>query len=473
MNPRSLRFRLVTWYALWLAAVFSVAGMLLYLGLRHYLELNLAETQRLRAERIAGLVTRLEASPGGNLAAEITTDFAPEASGRFVRVARPDGAVLYQSGLPLDRGFDPAGISSPPGHEGVRKEKLRDGQELVIVAIPSDVQHPPHFFVEAGESLAPALNELSRLLITLALGFVLMAGVALAGGVFLVRRALHPVAEIMRSAEGITSRNLSERLPVPPTGDEFEHLSRTLNGMIIRLEDAFKHNRRFMADASHELRTPLTILRSELEVLLRRPSLDSDMRETLGNLLEEVERLVRIVETLVALSRFEAGHAHTEHARFDFAQLVAGTAEQMCLLAEDKGQTITCETPTPVWVDGDRARLKQVVVNLLDNAIKYTPASGTVKLSVKALGNEAVCDVVDNGMGIPADAVPHVFDRFFRVDAARSRDLDGVGIGLSIVKVVCAAHGGHVEVESTEGHGSRFRVRLPLADDTALHSKPI
>ena len=163
------------------------------------------------------------------------------------------------------------------------------------------------------------------------------------------------------------------------------------------------------------------------------------------------------------MSRFEAGQAHAEHARFDFAQLAAATAEQMCLLAEDKGQTISCETPAPVWVEGDRARLKQVIVNLLDNAIKYTPTGGAVKLSVTAVGTEAVCDVVDNGIGIPAAAIPHVFDRFFRVDAARSRDLGGAGIGLSIVKVICAAHDGQVEVESEAGRGSRFRVRLPLA----------
>ena len=187
------------------------------------------------------------------------------------------------------------------------------------------------------------------------------------------------------------------------------------------------------------------------------------MRETLGNLREEVERLVRIVETLFALSRFETGDAHSEHTRFDLAQLASATAEQLCLLAEDKGQTISCETPAPVWVEGDRARLKQVIVNLLDNAIKYTRAGGAVKLTVSASANEAICEVADNGIGIPASALPHIFERFFRVDAARSRDAGGAGIGLSIVKVICAAHDGRVEVESEEGRGSRFRFRLPLA----------
>jgi len=468
MNTRSLRFRMVTWYALWLGAVFSVAGVLIYFGLRHYLESNLAETQRHRAERIVSLVTRPDAAARGDLAGAITTVFAPEASGRFVRIAKPDGTVLYRSGQPLDRSFDSEQIAPSPVQPGVRKERQEDGREVIIVTIPSDARQPPQFFVEAGESLTPALNELSRVLLTLVVGFVIVAGVAWGGGVFLVRHALRPVLEITRSAEGITSRNLSERLPVPATGDEFEQLSQTLNGMILRLENAFKHNRRFLADASHELRTPLAILRNELEIMIAREGLDPDVRETLGDLLEEVGRLVHIVETLFALSRFETGQAHAEHTRFDLAQLASSTAEQMCLLAEDKKQTITCETPTPVWVEGDKARLKQVMVNLLDNAIKYTPAEGTVKLTVTASGNEAICEVKDTGIGIPADAIPHIFDRFFRVDAARSRDAGGAGIGLAIVKVICAAHDGRIEVESEEAHGSLFRVHLPLAGEKAI-----
>jgi heavy metal sensor kinase len=286
--------------------------------------------------------------------------------------------------------------------------------------------------------------------------------VALAGGSVLVRRALRPVEEITRSAEGITSRHLGERLPVPPTGDEFEHLSQALNRMIARLDEAFQHNRRFLADASHELRTPLTILRSELEAMVQRPELDAELQGTLDNLLAEVERLARIVENLLALSRLDAGLLPADSAPFDLAKLVATTAEQMCLLAEDKGVKITCQTPAPVWVEGDRGKFKQVIVNLLDNAINYTPSGGAVTLAVREAGGEAVCEVSDNGIGIPAAALPQVFDRFFRVDQARNRELGGAGIGLSIVKAICTAHNGRVEVESTEGRGSCFRVHLPL-----------
>jgi len=468
MNARSLRFRLVTWYAFWLVAVFAAAGTLLYFGLRHYLEVNLAETLERRGERIALLVMRPDVAPESNLAAEITTEFAPEAAGRFVRVARPDGTVVYQSGPPRDRSFDPAQISAPPRQVGRRQEKQADGVELVLATVTAGPRTAPVYFIETGESLAPALTELRRLLFSLALGFALVTGVALGGGFLLVRRALRPVEEITRSAEGITSRNLGERLPVPPTGDEFEHLSRTLNGMITRLDEAFQHNRRFLADASHELRTPLTILRAELEAIVERNRLYPDLRlplelrETAGNLLEEVERLARIVENLFALSRLEAGQAHGAHARFDLAKLVATTAEQMWLLAEDKKLTLSCNTPDPVFIDGDRARLKQVIVNLLDNAIKYTPEKGAITLRVHGVHGHAVLEVQDNGTGIPADALPHIFERFYRADEMRIDGSESAGLGLAIVKAICTAHGAEVSVTSAPAAGSCFRVTLPL-----------
>ncbi len=148
---------------------------------------------------------------------------------------------------------------------------------------------------------------------------------------------------------------------------------------------------------------------------------------------------------------------------FDLAQLATSTAEQMCLLAEDKQISISCDAPQPVAIQGDRPRLKQVVVNLLDNAIKYTSAGGKIRMSVVARADKAVMEVEDNGIGIPVAAQPHIFDRFFRVDQARSREMGGAGLGLSIVKSICAAHGGQVSFQSTEGVGSRFKVELPLA----------
>jgi signal transduction histidine kinase len=211
-------------------------------------------------------------------------------------------------------------------------------------------------------------------------------------------------------------------------------------------------------------------MRGELESLAQDAQLGRATRETLGSVLEEVERLAEIVESLFALSRLDAGEAHAEWLRFDLAELAATTAEQMSLLAEDKQVRVDCESTAGVTVEGDRARLKQVIVNLLDNAIKYTPRGGRVRLSVRRESGYAVLDVADDGIGIPAEALPHVFKRFYRVDTSRSREQGGAGLGLAIVKSICTAHGAIVEVASAPGRGSTFRVRQPLAGEAAAHA---
>lgn len=461
MNTRSLRFRLVLWYAFWLGMALLIVGISVFIGLRQYLEKRVAVTQMQRAERIAVLLRRVVTEK--NMAEDINSRFVPEATGRFIRIARPDRSVFYQSDAPHDKSFDPALISAPVNQAGKRKETLADGTEMVIVTVTAGGAATPHFYIEVGESLAPALSELKRLLSLFAMGSTAVACMALGGGYLLVGRALRPVEEIIRSAEQITSHNLNERLKVPATGDEFEHLSRALNRMITRLDEAFQNNRRFLADASHELRTPLTILRGELENLLREGGLTPEQRSELASSLEEAERLARIVEGLFAIARLDAGEAQAEFAQFDLSQLAISTADQMLLLAEDKGIKLLTPHSQPVPVNGDRARLKQVIVNLLDNAIKYTQEGGTIILRTGATAELAVLEVEDNGMGIPDTAMPHIFERFYRVDKARSRDLGGAGLGLSIVKSICHAHGGTVEIFSSAGKGSRFRVQLPLA----------
>ena len=344
-----------------------------------------------------------------------------------------------------------------------RKQKLSGSAPLLIASVPYRSAQGQWFLVEVGASLQPVQDVLRRLVLYLVLGLAAIVLVATAGGYFLIRRALAPVDSISSSAEQITLHNLKERLPIANTGDELERLSISLNNMIARLEDAFQQNRRFTADASHEMRTPLTIMRGELESIVEGDGSPADVRAAAASILEEVQRLARIVEGLFAISRLDAGEAQAEWQQFDLASLATGTAEQMCLLAEDKGISITSNSPKKVIVNGDRARMKQVVVNLLDNAIKYTPDGGAIRLSVIACDDKAVMEVADSGIGIPADAQPHIFERFFRVDAARSRDMGGAGLGLSIVKSICTAHGGRVNFQSTEGKGSRFKVELPLS----------
>ncbi|HZO24132.1 MAG TPA: ATP-binding protein, partial [Steroidobacteraceae bacterium] len=391
----------------------------------------------------------------------------PEANDRFMRITRTDGRVVYASGRPQDNTFDPARIPPPPlQRQGsfVRRQQLDNGSLLI-----GAVSHAgnPGYIVEVGVSAQHTDATLRQVLVLLLIGLPIGVCVAVGGGFILVRRALKPVDDIAHKAAEITQLNLSERLPVMHTGDELERLSISLNHMISRLEDAIQTSKRFVADASHELRTPLTVLRGELEGLAQDPALKAQTRESLGSLLEEVDRLAEIVESLLALSRLDAGEANTEWVRFDLAELAASTAEQMSLLAEDKRITVVCESSTEVTVEGDRARMKQVIVNLLDNAIKYTPHGGRVLLRITRDATRAILEVVDNGVGIPAEALPHMFKRFFRVDDSRARPQGGAGLGLSIVKSICAAHGAEVDVTSTPGKGSSFRIVQPLAEAAA------
>jgi heavy metal sensor kinase len=460
MNTRSLRFRLIIWYAGLLSAVFIVFNVAMCQLLRNYLQRSLAESLLRRADQIAvSLLADVQKTGEHYVVDEIKARYAPENYDRYIRITRADGSILYASGPAAD--FDPAGLPPVSQAESTRIALLPDHNRLLVTAKVYQSPSGRRYLIESGGPTKDIEMTLGRLVVLLLLGVPLVALVAVGGGFLLVGRALAPVVQIARSAEQITLHNLDDRLPLTHTGDELEQLSLALNRMIVRLREAFEQNRRFLADASHELRTPLTALRGELESVIEEARLPH-VRDRVGSALEEVERLAKIVETLLAISRLEAGEAQRAWARFDLAKLAASTADQMALLAEDKGVSVTCDLENNVTIEGDQARIKQVVVNLLDNAIKYTPPGGSIRLSVRACGQKAVMEVIDTGIGIPAAALPHVFDRFFRVDEARSRTIDGAGLGLAIVKSICNAHGGLVEVDSADSRGSRFRVELPL-----------
>lgn len=466
MNFRSISFRLVTWYACLLAGIFLLLCALLYLNVRHFLVNDLRQSEGRRTRQIANTLLAHVKQTGEVYVASQTEDwYEPEINDRFIRITRADGTLIYSSGATKDGSFDPAEVPVLPrfsGPEFSQKFTLANGKTLLVSALNYQSPGNPAYIVEFGELLDPVDTMLDHLFLQLACGLPLAIVVITAGGWWLVRRALTPVEQITRAAERITQHNLSERLPVTQSGDELERLSISLNRMISRLDDAFQNSKRFVADASHELRTPLTILHGELENFSEDPQLDSDMRERAANMLEAVSHLSKIVEHLFTLSRLDAGEAQTHWSRFDLAELAKTTAEQMSLLAEDKGISILCDAKEPVSVEGDRVRLKQIIVNLLDNAIKYTPGKGGILLSVRAVNGHAVLEVEDNGIGIPPTALPHIFERFYRVDQSRSANSESTGLGLSIVKSICTAHGAEVEAASVLGSGSRFRVKLPL-----------
>jgi heavy metal sensor kinase len=467
MNLRSISFRLVAWYAGLLAGIFLLLCGLMYFDLRFFLENDLRQAQARRTRQIASTLLIHVKQTGEAYVASQTKDwYEPEINDRFIRITRGDGTLIYVSGAPKDDSFDPAEVPIfPPltSAESYRQLKMSGGKTLLIAALNFKSSGNPDYLVEFGELLDPVQTMLKHLFLQLALGLPLAVIIIAGGGYFLVRRALTPVEQITRAAESISQHNLSERLPVSKTGDELERLSVSLNRMITRLDDAFQNSKRFVADASHDLRTPLTILRGELENFAEDQRLDSELRDRVGSMLEEVVHLGKIVEQLFTLSRLDAGEAQTEWTRFDLAELAKTTAEQMNLLAEDKNISISCNASQAVFVKGNRVRLKQVVVNLLDNAIKYTPEKGAIQLRVAAKNGHAILEIEDNGTGIPSEALPHIFERFYRVDPARSADSESAGLGLAIVKSICAAHGAEVEAQSATGKGSCFQVKVPLS----------
>jgi two-component system, OmpR family, sensor kinase len=467
---RSIRFRMALWYAVLLAGALVLFGAASYVGLERYLQKSLDESLVKQARSIGDvLIVNINQSGEDYVNNEITEHYSPEINGRFIRVTRADGKQIFISGLPKDGTFDPARVPPPqlPVLRAFSHEvEMSDGHELLLHALPYESRDGARFLIEVAAPYNQIESVLRGLLLTFGLGLPLIVALAISGGYVLMRRALRPVDEIRQKAAQITSRNLSERLPVVHTGDELERLATDLNRMIERLEESFQQINRFSADASHELRTPLTVLQGELESIARNSSnLPAEIRDTIGSALEETHRLTKIVENLLAISRLEAGDARKQRERLDFAELARNTADQMRLLAEEKHIHLDCNGAEAVEVDADPARLKQVVVNLLDNAIKYTPESGRVSISVMKQDGRAVFEIADTGIGISPDDLPHIFDRFYRADKARSRQMGGTGLGLSIVRSICLAHDGQVKVESIEGQGSVFHIQLPLAKD--------
>jgi len=466
VNTRSLRFRITAWYAGLLAGALLVFGISVYLGLERYLNWNLQRTLSSDCRTIGTQLLSQHPFKRTNwLETEINEAYAPEVNGHFIRVVEEGVGVLYISGTPKDGAFDPSRIPLPNGNEKnyLRKVRLAGGQ-LLIDTQQFTTPDGSKFIVESGVPYQQIEVVLHGLLVTFGIYMPFIISLAVVSGYWLMRRSLQPVDEITKRAEGITSTNLSERLPVIRTGDELERLSVSLNRMIERLDQAFQHINRFSADASHELRTPLTILQLELEGIAQSHRLNPSLTDQIGSALEETDRMSHIVENLLAISRLDAGEVKMDKTRLDLGHLAASTAEQMRLLAEEKLILFRSNVATNIYVEGDRSRLQQVIVNLVANAIKYTQEGGEVEVNVRGGRGTAILEVSDNGVGISAHALPHVFERFYRADKARSRNSGGAGLGLAIVKAICTAHGAEIKVSSKEGQGSRFTVELPLLD---------
>jgi heavy metal sensor kinase len=466
MNYRSLAFRLGALYTLLLSATFALVGAGTFYGLQHYLRSNLRDSLSRRSTQVEQILMQapIDATVS-SIVRDIDTRIAPEFNNRFVRVTREPATLVYRSGPPADRSFDPSAVSviTVPGATGTAAPmtEIVSDQNMMIRATPVNA-NSGMYLVELGVSIESMDEVLNRLLDLLALLLPVLIVCAAAGGYWLVSRALRPVDLLSQTAEQLSLQNLALQLPVEPSGDALERLSISLNNMLGRLRDSVQTQRRFLADASHELRTPLTVIKGELQELTRESRLtESDLRERVGSVLEEVARLEHLVSGLLVLSRLDAGETQGDWIDVDLAELTLSTAEHMRLMAEDRDVDLDLSALLRAEVWGDRARLKQIIVNLLDNAIRFTPRGGAVALRTESDDSGSVLEISDTGIGIPAAALPHVFDRFFRVDAARSREDGGAGLGLSIVRSICAAHGAEIDVESGPRYGSCFRVRFP------------
>ena len=287
--------------------------------------------------------------------------------------------------------------------------------------------------------------------------------VSVFGGYFLARRSFKPVEEIRHTALAITAHNLDRRIQYTGIDDELGRLIEMLNDMIGRLQHSFSQIQQFSIDASHELRTPLTIMRGELELALRsRKQAPKQYRETLASALEETTRMSSIIDNLLALTKADVGNVQNDFRDVWLREVIEELQEDSEMLAEDKKISVQTSTLDDALIWGDPVRLRQLFLNLIDNAIKYTPKKGNVTLSLHRVDGTARVSVKDTGIGIPPTEISKIFDRFYRVDKARSRDMGGSGLGLSISKWIAEVHGGQITVQSVPGFGSTFTVILPL-----------
>jgi heavy metal sensor kinase len=462
---RPIRVRLTLWYVLLLAVVLTVFGGALYLALHITLHNDLDDTLRRSAALVAGTLEVDE----GHLSSELQQPLLwndPKQGEHFWRIISRSGQVVGQDGVqhmggvPTDQAVLATALS---GQEVYQTLHIGDDATRIYTA-PVVRGGQIIGVVQEGVSLDDVRQTLTAFRWTLAIALPVTLALASIGGLFLASRALRPVDQITRTAQSISAHDLSQRLNLNLPDDELGRLARTFDAMIARLDEAFRRQRRFTANASHELRTPLTIIKGDLSLALARPRDLDYYRRVLEEVDEEIDHMNRLVNRLLTLARADAEGIPLERRAVDMTALLTDLSEQTRPLAEAKGLDLTAQIAPDLTARVDPDAVTQVLLNLLENAIKYT-ASGRVRLSARRAGpdeGEILIAISDSGPGIPAKHLPHIFDRFYRVDRARSRELGGTGLGLSIAQELVKAHGGDIAVHSVVGEGSTFTVRLPL-----------
>ena len=464
LKGMSLRVRLTLWYGTALAVILVLFFVVLYgmtaRALRERVDRSLEDTARVT-------VRSLEERRFGPflLFEDLSQDF-PELAvlDKFFQIFGPTGKITIKSpniltrDIPLSRTALEAALR---GQSILESARFQGEPALRIISVPIRHGNTLVNVVQVGTSLQPVEETLDRLLLILLITGPAAWGLSLVGGWFLAGRALRPVDQITQAAQRITAGDLSQRLAVPPSRDEVGRLALTFNEMIARLDASFRQIRQFSTDASHELRTPLTVLKGETELALRRPRSEEQYRSVLESGLEEIDRMTRIVEELLFLSRADLGEIPLERTPVRLDSLLEDVKRQAEVLAQERDIKVTLGAMEPVTVTGDEWRLRELLLNLVDNALTYSHKGGTVELRLQRDGRAARVVVMDHGIGILPEEQSRVFDRFYRTADARAHSKKGTGLGLAISKWIAEAHGGRIEVRSRPQEGATFTVVLP------------
>jgi heavy metal sensor kinase len=454
-RSHSVRVQLTLWYTGVMIVVLGVYAFLVYGSVRR--SVSNALDQRLRGDfRWAAAMVGQE--PDGTFTGPDLEIASGDEDSPWLQVWSDDGRVLYRTFEAMRRPIVESNVLAQSADDRVVSLATETGPVRVLSRRGRVAGQPVVIQVARWE--APMRQELRELALILVFGLPLAVGAAGLGGYTLAKRALSPVERMTDRARTITAERLSDRLPVHNPENEMGRLATVFNETLGRLELSFQQMRRFTADVSHELRTPLTAIRSVGEVGLRDRRSESEYRGIIGSMLEEADRLAGLVDRLLTLSRAETGQEPLSAESVDLRRLAEDVVSHLGVLAEEKGQVVVVEAQGNPHARGDRLVLRQALINLLDNAIKFTPPGGNVRIRVSESGGRASLEVSDSGPGIPLDAQPYVFDRFYRADNDAARETGGTGLGLSIAKWAVEANGGQLRLTQSGPAGSTFQIAL-------------
>ena len=458
----SLKTRIAVWYISLSTLILVCLGLALYLIISHSM---MNERRALIAqdlERVQQVSQRFGNRGVSRLLEEAEEEIPLKPGDEFVQIFTLDGTsvAISQSLKNHHLPFRPdLAQPGPPKFETI--STFPDGSTALLGGTTINVKGQS-YFVAIAASLSNVRSIQRRLLGTLLLSIPIAILLALVGGAVLANRAIEPLDRVTGTAQRISADHLGERIELARGDVELQRLAEAFNQMLQRLDQSFKQIRQFTADASHELRTPVAILMGETELAVNDLLDHEECKAALRSRREELQRMAQIVDDLLVLSQFDHGEQTLQVKPLDFSDLVIEVCEQQRKQAKSKGVTLELTETVPVNIEGDSSRLRQMVRNVLDNAIKYTPAGGRVTVELDhSNGKEFRLSVSDTGIGIPVAALPHIFDRFYRVDQARTRGEGGSGLGLSIVKQIIEAHGGSVSVKSDIGMGTVMTLTLP------------